>query len=50
MDVEHAELGKHAAAPILGGPVVLAAVALFACQSPSRRAVRIEPAVALRHD
>jgi putative ABC transport system permease protein len=37
-------------ATLASAPAVLILVALIACQIPSRRALRIDPAVALRHD
>jgi ABC-type antimicrobial peptide transport system permease subunit len=35
---------------LAAAPAILILVALLACQLPSQRALRIDPAVALRHD
>jgi ABC-type lipoprotein release transport system permease subunit len=34
---------------LIGAPLLLASLALLACYVPARKAIRIEPAIALRH-
>ena len=43
-------VGPTDAATLAAVPVVLAVVALLACYLPTRRAARVDPTVALRHD
>ena len=43
-------VSPYDAATMAAAPVILAVVALLACQIPVRRAINVDPAVALRHE
>lgn len=43
-------VGPYDPATMIGAPLVLIAVALLACRIPARRAMRVDPAVSLRHE
>jgi putative ABC transport system permease protein len=43
-------VSPYDAATLLGAPVILLSVAALGCLLPVRRAIRVDPAVALRHD
>jgi putative ABC transport system permease protein len=43
-------VSPHDPVTMAGAPAILILIALFACQIPARRAMLVDPAVALRHD
>jgi ABC-type antimicrobial peptide transport system permease subunit len=43
-------VSPHDPMTMIAAPIVLMIVALLACHFPTRRAVRVDPVVALRHD